>query len=428
MSDHAQVQWLGALLFAGAVVHTFLTPIFLKLSHRFQSGSGWESLFHLLSEIEVVFGVWAALFLGICSALVGFAEVRDHLQKISFTEPIFVFVVMVISSTRPVLWLAKKWIQSFSFGVHRILRVPAVLADVFVILSLGPLSGSLITEPAAMTVTALLLFSILERPTLKLMYFALAVLFVNVSIGGALTHFAAPPILMVAKTWGWDSDFIFQHLGWKAALAVVVNSLMFVVGFQKELRREAKALHLYPEVQKMAGWVWVVHCLFLVAVVLMAHYSQWLMALFLFFLGVTTVTSRYQDKLRLRESLLVSFFLGGIIVFGGFQRWWLEPLITGMGELTLFFSSVALTSVTDNAALTYLGSQVQGLSEAARYYLVAGAIAGGGLTVIANAPNAAGLSVLQSKFSGGVNPLYLLLAALPPTLVAILCLEFLPSF
>ena len=79
----------------------------------------------------------------------------------------------------------------------------------------------------------------------------------------------------------------------------------------------------------------------------------------------------------------------------------------------------ALTAITDNAALTYLGSLVQGLSEEFKYALVAGAVTGGGLTVIANAPNPAGFSILRAHFDdGAIHPLGLFVAALPPTLVA----------
>jgi Na+/H+ antiporter NhaD/arsenite permease-like protein len=78
-----------------------------------------------------------------------------------------------------------------------------------------------------------------------------------------------------------------------------------------------------------------------------------------------------------------------------------------------------LTAFTDNAALTYLGSLVDGLSDGFKYALVAGAVTGGGLTIIANAPNPAGLAILRSYFDDeAVNPLGLFLAALPPTLIA----------
>jgi len=93
----------------------------------------------------------------------------------------------------------------------------------------------------------------------------------------------------------------------------------------------------------------------------------------------------------------------------------------GMNANAVFFGATALTAITDNAALTYLGSLVPGLSDAFKVALVAGAVTGGGLTVIANAPNPAGVAILRSRFDQHtIHPLGLLLGALPPTLVAML--------
>lgn len=76
-------------------------------------------------------------------------------------------------------------------------------------------------------------------------------------------------------------------------------------------------------------------------------------------------------------------FLAGLVVLGGLQRWWLQPIVAGLEPLALFFGALSLTAITDNAALTYLGSLIEGISDASKYMLVAGAVAGGGLTVIA---------------------------------------------
>jgi Na+/H+ antiporter NhaD/arsenite permease-like protein len=72
-----------------------------------------------------------------------------------------------------------------------------------------------------------------------------------------------------------------------------------------------------------------------------------------------------------------------------------------------------------------LGSLVEGTTQEFRIALVAGAVTGGGLTVIANAPNPAGLSILKEYFTGKVvNPTYLFVAALIPTLVAVIAFRF----
>ena len=140
------------------------------------------------------------------------------------------------------------------------------------------------------------------------------------------------------------------------------------------------------------------------------------------------ITDKYQDRLKVKESLLVAFFLAGLVCLGSMQEWWLKPLLSQMGDLVLFLGATSLTSITDNAALTYLGSLVE-LSDSSKYSLVAGAVAGGGLTVIANAPNPAGFGILRESFGAeGINPLKLFIWALIPTIIGVLALLMLPSF
>ena len=123
-------------------------------------------------------------------------------------------------------------------------------------------------------------------------------------------------------------------------------------------------------------------------------------------------------------ALLVGFFLAGLVTLGNMQAWWLQEILTKLGDLTLFIGATGLTAITDNAALTYLGSLVE-LSDSQKYNLVAGAVAGGALTVIANAPNPAGYGILKGSFSGGINPLKLLMGAAIPTIVAMICFQIL---
>jgi Na+/H+ antiporter NhaD/arsenite permease-like protein len=150
-------------------------------------------------------------------------------------------------------------------------------------------------------------------------------------------------------------------------------------------------------------------------------------AVFLFFLGFTEAYKRYQTRLMLREGLLVAFFLGGLVVLGGQQKWWLQPLLVDMSPTALYFGATLLTAITDNAALTYLGSLVDGVTEAFKYSMVAGAVTGGGLTVIANAPNPAGFAILKNSFEDGtISAGGLAAAAVLPTLVAAAAFMFLP--
>lgn len=418
------VELAATILFALAVIHTFSVKYFSQLASRFAEGSVGENFFHLLAEVEAVFGIWAALLLAFMAATEGSISAVLYLEGLDFTEPAFVFVVMAVAATTPVLGFARALIQ----GVARLLPMHRELAFVFSALVMGPLLGSFITEPAAMTVTALLLRDRLFRQPVSegTKYLALGALFVNISIGGVLTPYAAPPVLMVAKTFGWDFTFMQAHFGYKAVIAVLLNAALVVA----VLRRESGKLgRKASEGDKVRSPLWLValHLAALGMVVAFAHHMVVFMGVFLAFLAIAQVTGEHQSPLQLRESLLVGAFLAGLVVFGGLQAWWLKPLLASLDATTLFLGSAALTAVTDNAALTFLGSQVPGLSAAMQYALVAGAVAGGGMTVIANAPNPAGYSILQSAFgSFGISPLRLGLSASIPTLVAVLALWLLP--
>ena len=403
-----------SLLFALAIVHTFSTKYFEHLAHLQPRHAG---LWHWLGEVEVVFGFWALVLAITMFFMLGSAAAIEYIDTRNYTEPMFVFAVMVIAATRPILQAATALLQWLARGVP----LGGSLGYYLVVMVLVPLMGSFITEPAAMTLAALILGNrfFARNLSTRLKYATLGVLFVNISVGGTLTSFAAPPVLMVAAQWGWDTRFMASTFGWKAAIAVVVNAVAVAVWF----RRELAALPLQTEAKDAAPAVprllVAVHLAFLVGVVVFAHYPPIFMGLFLFFLGIAHAYEHHQDKLILKEGLLVAFFLAGLVVLGGQQQWWLQPLLMRMSSDVVFVGAIALTAFTDNAALTYLGSLVEGLSASFKYALVAGAVTGGGLTIIANAPNPAGIAILRQHFDEGVvHPLGLLVAALPPTMVA----------
>ncbi len=407
------VQWAAAILFAIALIHTFSTHALHRLAHRYPRHAG---LFHLLGEVEVVFGFWAGVLLVLMALMVGGGEAIGYAESRQYTEPLFVFAVMVIAASKPVLVASASLVRLLA----RWLPLPAGAATVWLGLAAVPLLGSLITEPAAMTLAALMLRDRVFRDGMPewAKYAALGVLFVNVSIGGTLTSYAAPPVLMVAGTWQWTSGFMLAHFGWKAALAVLVNATAVVWLLRRHVAASEDA---ELPTGRVPGAVQLVHLAFLAGVVVFAHHPVVFLGLLMFFMGFVQAYGRHQEPLILKEAALVGFFLAGLVVLGGMQQWWLQPIVSSLQPLALFFGALGLTALTDNAALTYLGSLIVGISDESKYMLVAGAVAGGGLTVIANAPNPAGVALLRGGFAdGSIGAGPLLLGALAPTAVAAL--------
>ncbi len=414
------IELISAALFAVAILHTFSTKFFEHLAHTRPTHAG---VWHLLGEVEVVFGFWALVLVLAMFATDGSKVATHYVDSRNFTEPMFVFAIMVVAGTRPILQTAMALVRL----IAKIIPLPGSMGFYFTVLALTPLLGSLITEPAAMTLAALILSERIFANGIssRLKYATLGVLFVNISIGGTLTPFAAPPVLMVAAKWQWDTTFMIATFGWKAAIAVIINALGATLLFRKELSQlSATATKSSNDSVPLA--LILVHIAFLAGIVVFAHHPAIFLGLFLFFLGVAHAYQHHQDRLILREGLLVAFFLAGLVVLGGQQQWWLQPVLMSMSSDQVFLGATILTAFTDNAALTYLGSLVEGLSDSFKYALVTGAVTGGGLTIIANAPNPAGIAILRGHFDEeSVHPLRLLLAALPPTIIAALAFRYL---
>ncbi|MEY2690035.1 MAG: hypothetical protein RL375_4235 [Pseudomonadota bacterium] len=415
------VDLIATVIFALALLHTFSVKLFQQLAHRHERHAG---LLHLLGEVEVVFGFWAVVLVAVMAATHGGEQAIAYAESRQYTEPLFVFVIMVVAASRPVIHV----VQALVAGLAA--RAPGrrAVTHVWLCLAVVPLMGSLVTEPAAMTLAALMLAPRVFRPGMPewLKYGALGVLFVNISIGGTLTSFAAPPVLMVAAAWQWDSAYMASTFGWKAALAVLINATVVTMMLRRHLVDDpampataGRGNGGGPVAERMPTSVILIHLSFLGAVVTFTHHPVIFLGLFLMFLGYTQAYERYQSPLIIKEALLVAFFLAGLVVLGGLQQWWLQPIVAGLAPTALFFGALGLTAITDNAALTYLGAQIEGLADAAKYMLVAGAVAGGGLTVIANAPNPAGVALLRKGFADeSIGTIGLLLGALAPTAVA----------
>lgn len=440
---------VATLIFVLAIVHTFLAVPINKAAHRAQHahnarvkreglGDGLPqeirmvsfkgTVLHFLGEVEAVFGIWAVVLLATMTGFYGLGSMKSYItHHVNFTEPMFVVVIMALASTRPILRFAEQCLRFFArWGKES----PA--AWWLSILIVAPILGSFITEPGAMTIAAMLLarkfYPLKPRPLFA--YGTLGLLFVNISVGGVLTNFAAPPVLMVAEKWQLSSAHMMLHYGDKAVIAILLSTAAYYVFFRKDLQR--MALHV-PDLDGdgRADWkerddrvpvfVTVVHLLFMLLTVIFAHDPPLFIGGYLFFMAFTMATRHHQNPILLKGPVLVGFFLGGLVIHGGLQGWWLQPIISSLTEWPMYLGATVLTSFNDNAAITFLASQVDGLSPALKYAVLAGAVTGGGLTVIANAPNPAGQAILSRFFGDGVSPLKLLLGAVVPTLLVMVC-------
>jgi hypothetical protein len=542
----AQRLWMRAnlfnvvatLIFFLAIVHTFLSSKFMAIAHRLEheheerqsrgeadakSVSHGAELFHFLGEVEAIFGIWAIALVTAIIVFFDWSTAKYYLNhRVNFTEPLFVVVIMTLAATRPILKLSESVMQKIAN-----LLGGSLTAWWFTILTFGPILGSFITEPAAMTISALLLGKKLYDldPPENFKYATLGLLFVNISVGGTLTHFAAPPVLMVASPWEWDTVFMLKRFGWKAVEGILIANGLYYFMYRKhlqaleekfqfrrikdeirttylcrnEMEREFDTVietidkelefqkvfevqaeevtsrvqeHLEPkylekvtasgvsralahkafmrrfeEVKRarlrraipmvlpkdqrapyddpdwdqredpVPAWVTAVHIFFMAWTIFNAHYPALFIPGMLFFLGFAQVTSPYQNRINLKPALLVGFFLGGLVIHGGVQGWWIEPVLGSLSEIPLMLGATILTAFNDNAAITFLATLVPTFSDSLKYAVVAGAVAGGGLTVIANAPNPAGQSILKKYFENGVSPVGLLKGAFLPTVI-----------
>ncbi len=434
------------IIFFCAILHTFLAGRFQRYSHHLALKhkeklkaskfrvmhpeerlpvSFASAIFHFLGEVEAVFGIWIIPFMFVCWKYHSLDDFSKYLNyDCSFIEPMFVMVVMVIASSRPVFKLAESTVNC---GAKLGKNTPA--AWWLSVMCLAPFLGSLITEPAAMTIGALILSKKFYdlKPKKSLMYATLGLLFVNISIGGTLTHFAAPPVVMVAEKWGYTLSHMILHFGWKAFAAILISNFVYYMIFRREFARLAEQQRELSEFDnaipqswedrndKIPLWVTMIHVIFLIWTVMFAHEPVMFIGSFLFFIGFTVATPQYQNQMSLRVPMMVAFFLAGLVILGGVQAWWLEPVLTRLGDYAMAGATM-LTAFNDNAAVTFLASTVPGLSDSVKYAVLAGAVTGGGLTVIANAPNPAGQAIL-GKYFKGINPLWLFGWAFMPTAI-----------
>ena len=431
---------IATLIFLCAIVHTFLTSKFMHISHAYlqefqaleleEAKAGKDpgfakrqdalqfraQLFHFMGEVEAVFGIWLIpLFLAIIF-MKGWPTLVAYITSLSPAEPVFVVVIMAMASSRPVLLFAETLLAKAAA-----LGRSTTAAWWLSIMTIGPLLGSFITEPAAMTICALLLKQkfFASKPSKGLAYASLGLLFVNISVGGTLSHFAAPPVVMIASKWHWDFLFMLTSFGWKAVLGIILANLIYYAWFRKEISGlNADHADETNEERSVPLQITIIHLLFLAWTVFTSHHPALVVLGFLFFLAFMEATARHQSNMQLRGPMLVGFFLASLVIHGGCEQWWIAPVLGGLSEWPLMIGAILLTAFNDNAAITYLASLVPGFSPSLKYAVMAGAVSGGGLTVIANAPNPAGQSILAPAFGkDGIAPAGLFAGALVPTII-----------
>jgi len=420
-------------IFLCAVIHTLCANQFTKLSKRVAARharkvkdpkrdvSFLAEVLFFFGEVEIIFGLWVIPLVIAVTAFYGWGDMITYLNSRIYVEPFFIIVVMSLSATRPIVKLAEK-------GVHALARVfgDTTASWWMTALTLGPIFGSIITEVSAMTIVALLMKKKLftHSPTKRLAYGTLGLMFVNFSVGGVLTNFAAPPALTLERCWNWSLWDFFSRFGARVILGIfLVNALYFFF-----LRRDFRKLKKIKPKEKEAReadihkgpvpmWITLVHLFFLGWTIAMAHYPPIFLGTYLLFLGFHQATRQHQYLLNLRRPLLVGLFLAGLVIHGGFQGWWIEPLIGDLGYGAMMLAGAVLTAFNENTTVAYLACLLDEITPKLQYALTAGLVAGGGLTIIAHAPNPVGQALLRKYFKGGVSAWNLFLAALIPTLI-----------
>jgi Putative Na+/H+ antiporter len=204
----------------------------------------------------------------------------NYVGNVNVSDAIFVVVIMAMASSLPIIGFTETVIAKVS-AIGKGTPASWWLA----ILTLGPLLGSLITGPAAMTICALLLrhrfYSL--KPSERLKYATLGLLLVNISVGGVLTQFASPPVV-------------------KAVIGIILSNLLYLTVFRREFARLATNIpDEEQEGRRPIPWrITAIHILFLCWTVTNARYPVLVILGLLFFLAFVSATRLNQQAIVLR--------------------------------------------------------------------------------------------------------------------------------
>ncbi len=392
-------------------------------AHKHRHRSGLVQTLYFLSEVEIVFGVWVIPLFLVITYFYGRSIALDYINTRDYTEALFVVVILVLTGTRPIVRLAERLTAQIAKMLGN-----SVSAWWVTLLTIGPVLGSFITEVGSMALIALLLGRQFYKhhPSQKLAYATIALLFVNVSVGGILTNFASPAVLILSHSWHWTNTDVFLDFGWKAILGILLSNFVYRLYFHKEfthLNNKHKATGStftqlsHESAKPIPLWVTTVNILFIVWSVATSHYPAIFIASFILFLGFYHSTRIHQYALHLIRPMMVGLFLAGLVIHGGLQGWWVITIFQKLSPLGVMGMAMSLTAFNDNASISYLATLIPDWGHLYQYAVFTGVVAGGGLTVIANAPNPAGYFILKKYFDKGINPIKLFVAALIPTLI-----------
>lgn len=430
--DHpSYFQITSTLIFVLAIIHTFLTPTFFRLAERLKKrkdqeidGVRWKKLhffseiFYLLSEVEIVLGIWLIPLIFLFILMNGYDAAVNYLNSITYTYSLYIVVIVVVVGSRPIIAYAEKLLD---ICAHLAKDTPA--AWWWTLLTIGPLLGAIVKEPAAMAISAILLSKKFYHynPSRLFQYATLGLLFANVSVGGMLTSFSSRALFIVADVWGWDWLYMLTRFGWKAVIGILLANTLYYFVFRKEFvtRFPAKLPKLKKEEHDETPplWITLIHLFFLALIVIFGENAPLFIGAFILFLGFWKATSFYQAPLHLRSAIFVGFFFASLLIHGKLQGWWFVPLMHSFGDFGTMMGSFVLSGFIDNAVVSYLSLEVPGLDEMKHYLIVVGAMSAGALTIIANAPNPVGHAILRGVFQSRISLVGLLLGALAPSLI-----------
>jgi len=249
-----------------------------------------------------------------------------------------------------------------------------------------------------------------------------------------LTNFAAPPALTLSRCWNWDILDFFSQFGWRVLVGIFLVNLLYFTLLRKDFRSLTKITHSEEDRREadlhkgpVPVWITCIHLGFLAWTIVMAHYLPIFFGSYLLYLGFHQATRMHQYRINLKRPLMVGLFLAGLVIHGGFQGWWIEPLIGDLGYGAMMVTGTVLTAFNENTTVAYLACLLDDLKPQIQYALVSGLVAGGGLTIMAHAPNPAGQALLRPYFPKGISSLRVFLAALVPTLIFLLIFFVFPG-